>query len=140
VLFVGHSAKEPLPRAALGKGAFAESRTRQSPALGNELVYRVQDTRYRNTLSKVIFDEYRTLGKGGARQRAISGRLKLTTINLCRGLRVGTRQRGLFAECQPADTRQIPLYRVPFLALGKVYFYFFLILATKLFVVCSYTM
>jgi hypothetical protein len=50
---------------ALGKGCFTESRTRQSPALGNELVYRVQETRHR-----------KTLGKGGARQRAISGRSK----------------------------------------------------------------
>jgi hypothetical protein len=69
---------------ALDKEAFAESRTRQSPALGNELVYRVQDTRHRNTLGKDIFDERRTLDKGGARQRAVSGRLKLTAVNLCR--------------------------------------------------------
>jgi hypothetical protein len=50
----------PLPSAfyqALGKKAFAESRTRQSPALGNELVYRVQDTRHRNTLGKDMFAE-----------------------------------------------------------------------------------
>jgi hypothetical protein len=87
---------------ALGKEAFAESRTRQSPALGNELVCRVQHTRYRNTLSKEFFTECRTL----------SGRLKLTAVNLCRGSRVGTRQRGFFAECQPADTWQRPLYRV----------------------------
>jgi hypothetical protein len=51
---------------ALGKGCFAESRTRQSPALGNELVYRVQDTRHK-----------KTLGKDGSRQRAISGRSKV---------------------------------------------------------------
>jgi hypothetical protein len=50
---------------ALGKEDFAESRTRQSTALGNELVYRVQDTRHRTTL-----------GKEGARQRAVSGRHK----------------------------------------------------------------
>jgi hypothetical protein len=55
----------------LGKDAFAESRTRQSLALGNDLVYRVQDTRYRNTLGKDIFAECRTLGKDGARQRAV---------------------------------------------------------------------
>ena len=39
---------------ALGKEAFAERRTRQSPTLGNKLVYRVQDTRHRNTLGKDI--------------------------------------------------------------------------------------
>jgi hypothetical protein len=68
---------------ALGKDAFAESRTRQNPALGNDLVYRVQDTRYRNTLGKDIFVECRTLGKDGARQRAVSGRMKMTVVNLC---------------------------------------------------------
>jgi hypothetical protein len=79
---------EPLPSAfcrALGKKAFAESHTRQSPALCNALVCRVQDTRYRNTL-----------GEGGARQRAVSGHLKLTVVNLCRGPRVGTWQRHLY--------------------------------------------
>jgi hypothetical protein len=35
---------------ALGKGGFTESRTRRIPPLGNELFYRVQDTRYRRTL------------------------------------------------------------------------------------------
>jgi hypothetical protein len=109
----------------LGKDSFAESRTRQSPALGNDLVYRVQGTRYRITLGKDNFTECRTLGKDGARQRAVSGRLKMTAVNLCRGSKVGTRQRGFFAECQLDDTRQRPLYRVPFLALGKVHFYFF---------------
>jgi hypothetical protein len=99
---------------------FAESHTRQSPTLGNEVVYRVQDTRYRNTLGKDVFAECRTLGKGGARQRAVSGRLKLTAVNLCRGPVVGTRQR--------------PLYRVPFLGTRQSIFLFFKILATKLFV------
>jgi hypothetical protein len=75
---------EPLASAfcrALGKEAFAESRTRQSPALGNALVCRVQDTGYKNTLGKEVFAESRTLGEGGARQRAVSGRLKLTVVN-----------------------------------------------------------
>jgi hypothetical protein len=83
-------------------------------SLGNNLVYRVQDTRYINTL-----------GKDDAQQRAVSGRLKMTAINLCRGLRAGTRQRGFFAECQPADTRQRPLYRVPFLGTRQSIFLFF---------------
>jgi hypothetical protein len=118
----------PLPSAfcrALGKDSYAESRTRQSPALGNDLVYRVQDTRYIITLGKDNFTECRTLGKDGARQRAISGRPKMTTVNLCRGSKADTRQRGFFVGCQLDDTRQKPLYRVPFLALGKVHFYFF---------------
>jgi hypothetical protein len=65
---------------ALGKGGFVESRTRQSPALGNELVYRAantrQDTRHRKTLGKDRFTERQTLDKGGSRQRAVSGRSK----------------------------------------------------------------
>jgi hypothetical protein len=77
------------------------------------------------TLGKDVFAKCRTLGKGGARQRAVSGRLKLTTVNLCRGPVVGTRQRGFFAECQPADTRQRPLYRVPFLGTRQSIFLFF---------------
>jgi hypothetical protein len=52
---------------ALGKSAFVESHTRQSPALGNELVYRVQDTRHRKTLGKDRFAECETLGKGESR-------------------------------------------------------------------------
>jgi hypothetical protein len=99
---------------ALGKDFFAESRTRQSPTLGNEVVYRVQDTRYRNTL-----------GKGDARQRAVNGRLKLTAVNLCRGPVVSTRQRGFFSECQPADTRQRPLYLVPFFGTRQSIFLYF---------------
>jgi hypothetical protein len=61
---------------ALGKESFAESCTRQSSALGNEPLYRVQDTRHRTTLGKDMFAECRTLGKGDARQRAVSGRPK----------------------------------------------------------------
>jgi hypothetical protein len=48
---------------ALGKKGFAESRTRQSSALGNELIYRAQDTRHMTTLGKDMFAECQTLGK-----------------------------------------------------------------------------
>jgi hypothetical protein len=54
---------------------FAEcflSGTRQSPALGNERVYREQDSRQRNTLDKEVFTECQTLG---TQQRAVSSRL-----------------------------------------------------------------
>jgi hypothetical protein len=128
----------PLPSAR----SFAEcflSGTWQSPALSNDLIYRVQDTWYRITLGKDSFTECRTLGKDGARQRAVSDCLKMTTVNLCRGSKVGTRQRGFFAECQLDDTRQRPLYRVPFLALDKIHFYFFNF-GNQTFVVCSYIM
>jgi hypothetical protein len=97
--------------------------TRQRPALGNQLVYRVQDTRHRNTLSKDIFAEWQTLGKGGARQRAVRGRLKLTVVSLCRGPALGKEAflpsakylalgKDLFTECL-------------LWTLGKAYFYFF---------------
>jgi hypothetical protein len=52
---------------ALGKGGFTESHSRRSLALGNELVYLVQDTRYRKTLGKDMFAECQTLDKGVAR-------------------------------------------------------------------------
>jgi hypothetical protein len=77
----------PLPSAfyrALGKKTF---------------VYRVQDTRHRNTLGKDMFVEWQSLDKGGARQKAVSDRLKLAAVSLCRGSRTGTRQRGFFAVC-----------------------------------------
>jgi hypothetical protein len=69
------------------------SGTRQSPALDKELVYRVWDTRHIEALGKYYFAERQTLGKDGARQRAVSGRLQLTTVRLCRGPKAGTRQR-----------------------------------------------
>jgi hypothetical protein len=106
VLFIGHSIKKTLPRAALGKEDFAESRTRQSPALGKERIYWVRDTRHREALGKYYFAERQTLGKDGARQRAVSGRLQLTAVSLCRGPKVGTRQSRFFAECQIYGTRQ----------------------------------
>jgi hypothetical protein len=89
---------------ALGKEDFAERRTRQSPALGNELVCRVQDTRHRRTLGKAMFAECQTLVKGGARQSAVSGRHKADGRQPLP--RADTRQRCLFTECQILDTRQ----------------------------------
>jgi hypothetical protein len=80
-----------LPRAALGKVAFVESCTRQSPTLGNELVYRVQDTQHRKTLGKDTFAECQTLGKGGSRQRAVSDRSKADGRQSLPRAEVGTR-------------------------------------------------
>jgi hypothetical protein len=49
---------------ALGKEVFAERRTRQSPTLGNDHVYREQDSRQRKTtLDKDHFAECQTLGE-----------------------------------------------------------------------------
>jgi hypothetical protein len=89
----------PLPSA----GGFAERRTWQSPTLGKKLIYRVQDTRHSQALGKDCFAESQTLDKDGSRQRAISGRLQLTAVSLCR----------------VSNTRQISLLcRVPTRALG----------------------
>jgi hypothetical protein len=109
--FSGAETFKPLPESGPlpSAGGFAEcflSGTRQSPALGTELVYRVQDTRHRETLGKDCFVERQTLGKDGARQRAVNGRLQLTAVSLCRGSKVGTRQSRFFAEYQIYGTRQ----------------------------------
>jgi hypothetical protein len=85
---------------ALGKEDFAESRTRQSPALSKELVYRLRDTRHRETLGKDCFAERQT------QQRAVSGCLQLTAVSLYRGPKADTRQSRFFAECQISGTRQ----------------------------------
>jgi hypothetical protein len=111
---------------ALGKGCFAESHTRQSPALGNELVYRVQDSRHRKTLGKDNFAEWQALSKGGSQQRAVSGRSKANgrqhlpraegrhsakwfSLPSAKYLALG---KELFTECL-------------LWTLGKAYFYFF---------------
>jgi hypothetical protein len=111
---------------ALGKEDFAESRTRQSPALGKELVYRVRDTRHKEALGKYCFAERQTLGKDGVRQRAVSGRLQLMAVSLYRGPKAGTRQRVSLSSVISEHSAK--------------YIFIFFILATKLFVVGSYTM
>jgi hypothetical protein len=110
---------------ALGKEAFAENRIRQSPALGNELVYRVQDTRHRNTLGQVLFAEWRTLDTDDARQKAVSGRLKLTAVSLCQGPRTGTRQRGFLPSAKYLTLGKDLFTECLLWTLGKTYFYFF---------------
>jgi hypothetical protein len=70
VFFVKNSAKKPLPSAALGKvllsvmAVFAESRT-----LGTEI-----------HSAKISLPSAKHSVKGGARQRAISRRVKLTVV------------------------------------------------------------
>jgi hypothetical protein len=118
---------------------FDECRTRQSSALGNDRVYREQDSRHRNTLDKEIFaecqtlDEWRRSAKGHQRPSIADGHY------LCRATSFDTRQRSFFAECFTSDTRQSKLCRVPFLDTRQNIFLFF-IFPTKPFVVWSYTM
>jgi hypothetical protein len=126
VFFIGHSAKPTLPSAALGKADFAKRRTRQSPTLGKDLIYRVQDTRHNQALGKDCFAESQTLGKDGSRQRAVSGRLQLTAVSLCRVPNIGHSAK---------DTLPSVLSRH-----STKYIFNFFILSPKLFVVCCYTM
>jgi hypothetical protein len=64
---------------ALGKEGFARA------ALGKVLrSVKSLFTEY-GTLGKYCFAERQTLGKDGARQRAVSGRLQLMVVSLCRG-------------------------------------------------------
>jgi hypothetical protein len=64
----------------LGKEAFAECGTRQSPALGNDDVCREQDSWYRNILGKDFFAECHTLGEERLSTKVVSRRLKLTVV------------------------------------------------------------
>jgi hypothetical protein len=119
VPFVGHSTKKALSRAALGKvrlsvtSLFTECRT-----LGTG------PHSAKTCLPSVKHSAKKALGKGLS-----AAVLKLTDVSLCREPRTGTRQRGFFAECQILGTRH-----------SANHIFVFYILATKLFVVCSYTM
>jgi hypothetical protein len=83
VLFIGHSAKQTLPSAALGKvlrsvkSWFTECRT----------------------LGKDCFAERQALDKHGSRQRAVSGRLQLTGVSLCRVSNIWHSANSVFAKC-----------------------------------------
>jgi hypothetical protein len=92
---------EALPSAfyrALDTVDFAECRPRQSPALGKEIVYRVQGTRHSQSLGKDCFAERQALGKHGSRQRAVSGRLQLTAVSLCRVSNIWHSAKRVFVE------------------------------------------
>jgi hypothetical protein len=99
---------------ALGKEVFAVCRTRQSPALGNNHVYREQDSRHRKTLGKEVFAECQTLDE---RRRSIKDRQQPSIADgryRCRAPNFGTRQISFFVECLTSDTRQGILCRVSF--------------------------
>jgi hypothetical protein len=97
VLFIGHSAKTTLPSAALGK------------------VLRSV---------KILFTECRTLGTDGSRQRAVSGRLQLTSVSLCRVSNIGHSAKDALPSVFSRHSAK--------------YIFIFFILSPKLFVVCSY--
>jgi hypothetical protein len=114
VPFVGHSAKAALARAALGEFLLSvTSWFTECTTLGTgELSAKTCLPSVKHT--KVA------LGKGPS-----AAVIKLTAVSLCRGPRVGTRQRSLFAECQIFDTQQRTLCRVSSLDTRQSIFLFF---------------
>jgi hypothetical protein len=102
VPFVGHSAKQALPRVALGKVRLSEtSLFTECWTLGTG------QHSAKTRLPSVKHSAKVALGKGPS-----AAVLKLTAVSLCREPRFGTRQRVFFAECQILGTRQITLCRV----------------------------
>jgi hypothetical protein len=91
----------------------ALSRTRQSPALGNDGVCREQDSRHRYTLGKDTFAKCQTLGEGWLSAKCRQPPSKVDGCYLCRESSPGTRQRIFFPECPPFNTQQRKLCRVP---------------------------
>jgi hypothetical protein len=104
---------------------FAECCTWQSPALGNDRIYREQDSRHRKTLGKEIFAECQTLGEW---RHSTKGRQPPSIADgryLCRAPGFGTRQRSLFAKCLMYDTRHSTLCRVSPLDTQEKYIFIF---------------
>jgi hypothetical protein len=130
VPFVRHSAKKALPSAALGKVRLSA----KSP------FYRVLNTRHRAALGKDKFAECQTLGKGGSRQRAVSGRPRAD------GRQSLPRANGWHSAksllYQVPHSRHSAKHSLPSVISrhSAKYIFIFLILSPKLFVVCSYTM
>jgi hypothetical protein len=115
VPFVGHSAKQALPRAVLGKVRLsATSLFTECWTLGTG------PHSAKTRLPSVKHSAKVALGKGPS--VAI---LKLTAVSLCREPRVGTRQRVFFGECQIFGTRQRTLCRVSSLDTQQSIFLFF---------------
>jgi hypothetical protein len=63
---------------ALSKEFFAECRTRQSPTLGNDHVYREQDSRHRKKLGKDRFAKCLTISE---RRRSAKGHQQPSIAN-----------------------------------------------------------
>jgi hypothetical protein len=114
---------------ALGKEAFAECRTRQSPALGNDDVCREQDSRHRSLPSakhsaKISLPSAKHSAKGDSRQRTVRRRLKLTAVIFAESLVLA-----LDKESSLPSASRLTLDRASFAecrswTLDKVYFYF----------------
>jgi hypothetical protein len=104
VLFIGHSTKS---------------------YLGNDHVYREQDSQHWKTLGKVLFVECQTLSEGRCSAKGHQQPSIANDHYHCREPGFGTRQRSYFAKCLKPDTQKPYFAKCPRMALGKVYFIFF---------------
>jgi hypothetical protein len=85
-----------------------------------------------------MFAEWQTLGKVALSKGLSAAVLKLTAVSLCRGPALG--KEASLPSAKHLALGKEGLYRVSSLYTRQIIFLFFLILATKLFVVSSYTM
>jgi hypothetical protein len=115
VLFVRHSAKKPLPSAALSEVLLSVTTTfAKSSTLGTGI-----------HSAKISLPSAKHSAKGDSRQRAVSCHLKLTTVTFAE-----SRVLALGKESSLPSVPRLTLGRASFTeclpwALGKVYFYFF---------------
>jgi hypothetical protein len=93
--------------------------------LGNDHVYREQDSRHRKTLGKDNFVECQTLGEQRRSAKVCQQPSIVDGRYLCRVLSFGTVQRSFFVECLTSDTQPSMLCRVPFLDTRQSIFLFF---------------
>jgi hypothetical protein len=103
-------------------------------------LYRVLNTRHRTALGKDKFAECQPLGKGGSRQRAVSGRPKAD------GRQSLSRANGWHSAkrllCRVPHSRHSEKAALPSVMsrTSAKYIFIFFILSPKIFVLCSYTM
>jgi hypothetical protein len=119
---------------AYGKEVFPDWRTRQSSSLGNDRVYREQDSQHRKTLGKA---SVKHSAKGDARQRVVSSRLYLTAVIFV--------ERRVLALDKEATLLSVHVWHsaknaLPSVILGHLAKYIFFLSPTIIFVVCCYTM
>jgi hypothetical protein len=103
-------------------------------------LYRVLNTRHRTALGKDTFAECLTLGKGGSRQRAVSGRPKADGRQSLPRANDWHSAKRIF--CRVPHSRHSAKETLPSVISrhSAKYIFIFFILSPKIFVVCSYTM
>jgi hypothetical protein len=125
------------PSRTTGIAGFAECcrlcRVPHSVKLGSRqrALYRVLNTRHRTTLGKDNFAEGQTLGKGGSRQTAVSGRPKADSRQSLPRANGWHSAKRFFAECHIVGTRHKTLCRVSSIDTRQSIFLFFLFCLPK---------